>query len=201
MDGKNINCEIMYGTSINRAVQCKLNTCSNKDFNFDMDKGVKRRGLVQLYESKFIDQDEKKSKKDDSKNHIYIKDIEYSQKFENEEYKNAYLKLLLDHYDFNFIVPKTNIKLFSDIANEYDEIGNILTNNFSITDFDSDLVHKDSMLSIFKDKLNRQNLSWRYLLSELKTKGIKYDRLKMSDNKRGYFIGIKKIQIEEDYDF
>ena len=68
VDGSNINVEIMYGTSESKNIQAKLTTCSNKDFNIDIDKGILRRGLVQYYESKFINKDD--IKKGDNKKHI-----------------------------------------------------------------------------------------------------------------------------------
>jgi len=195
VDGKNVVCEVMYGTSIDRAVQCKLNTCSNKDFNLDMDGGVKRRGLVQLYESKFIDQNIEKTLVDDFEKNIFIKDDEYSFRFEDEKYKNAYLKLLINNFDSNFNIPSTNSELFEEIGNQYDEIGPIFNENYEQTDSNDDFVSKQDIFNLFKEKLNKNNLSWRYLLGELKSKGLKFDRLKMINGVRGFFIGIKAIEL------
>jgi len=196
VDGSNINVEIMYGTSESKAIQAKLTTCSNKDFNIDIDKGILRRGMVQYYESKFINKDD--LKKGDNKKHIYEKQEGIENKFNNEDYKNAYFQLLIKHYNDDFKAPKENEKLFQDIAEEYDEIQQILSSHFEINDNNENIIHKDEMKNIFQDKLQKTNLSWRTLLSELKTKGIKYDKNLMKNGDRGFFKGIIYLDNNDD---
>lgn len=195
VDGSSINVEIMYGTSESKGIQAKLSTCSNKDFNIDIDKGILRRGMVQYYESEFVDKDG--DKKIDKKKHIYAKELGVQNKFNNEDYKNAYFQLLINHYDDNFKPPKENEKLFQEIAEEYDEIQQILSSNFRINEsYSSCIIHKDDMKTIFQDKLQKTNLSWRLLLTELKSKGLTYDKNYKTKGKRGYFRGI--IYLEDD---
>ncbi len=196
VDGSNINVEIMYGTSESKNIQAKLTTCSNKDFNIDIDKGILRRGLVQYYESKFINKDD--IKKGDNKKHIYEKQEGIENKFNNEDYKNAYFQLLIKHYNDDFKAPKENEKLFQDIAEEYDEIQQILSSYFEINNNNENIIHKDEMKNIFQDKLQKTNLPWRTLLSELKTKGIKYDKNLMREGQRGFFKGIIYLDNNDD---
>jgi hypothetical protein len=40
VDGKRLNVEILFGTKDEKPIQAKLLTCSNKDFNMDVDEGV-----------------------------------------------------------------------------------------------------------------------------------------------------------------
>jgi hypothetical protein len=186
VDAKNINVEIMYGTSTTQSIQAKLSTCSNKDFNIDVDEGVLRRGLVQFYKSEFKDI----YKKDDYKNNKYKKILDYSDRFDNELYKNAYLRLLINRFDTDFKIPSSNANLFKQICNEYDLIGNVLNTEFNITKDNKDMVNKDDMMNILKIKLDNNKLTWREVLSSLKTKGLKYDKDKKINRVRGCFIGI-----------
>tara|TARA_R110001592_G_scaffold358285_2_gene662907 strand:+ start:9308 stop:11755 length:2448 start_codon:yes stop_codon:yes gene_type:complete len=187
VDGSKITCEIMYGTSQSASIQSKLNTCSNADFNIDLDKGILRRGLVQFYESKFRDE----YKEDNYENNTYklIEDMEDI--FLQEEYKNAYLHLLLNHYDKDFKAPAKNKDAFKEIANEYDEYGTILTDDFIITDDKKDCISKELLHSYFKDKLNKKSMSWRFFLTQMKNKDIKYNKSRMIAGERGQFEGIK----------
>jgi len=183
VDGSKINCEIMYGTSESHSIQAKLTTCSNKDFNADIDGGILRRGLVQFYDSKF-----RLDVEDNYETNIYKRIDEYESRFNNEDYKNAYLHLLLSHYNKDFKVPESNENAFKDIGNEYDDMQNILDSHFTITNNDNDMVNKKDMELIFKSSLK---LSWRELLSKLKSKGLKYNKEKHYKKCKGVFIGIK----------
>ncbi len=186
VDGSKINCEIMYGTSESHSIQAKLNTCSNKDFNADIDGGILRRGLVQFYDSRFLEDVE-----DNYETNIYTKIKDYEKRFNNDDYKNAYLQLLLSYYNKDFKVPKSNENAFKDIGNEYDDMQNILDTYFIITNDDKDMVNKTDMETIFKSSLK---LSWRELLSKLKSKGLKYNKEKKYKKCKGVFIGIKSIE-------
>ena len=183
VDGSKINCEIMYGTSESHSIQAKLTTCSNKDFNAEIDGGILRRGLVQFYNSKF-----RLDVEDNYKTHTYKRIDEYEKRFDNESYKNAYLQLLLSHYNKDFKVPSVNANAFENIGNEYDDMQNILDTYFIITNDDKDMVNKKEMEEIFKKSVK---LSWREILSKLKSKGYKYNKEKKYKNCKGVFLGIK----------
>ena len=114
VDGSKINVEIMYGTSEAKSIQAKLTTCSNKDFNIAIDKGILRRGIVQFYESQF-----KKGIVDNYETNEYTRIDGYEKIFNNEQYKNAYLKLLINHYKTDIVPPNLNENFFKEIANEY----------------------------------------------------------------------------------
>ena len=194
VDGDKLNVEIMYGTSESHSIQCKLNTCSNFDFNVDIDRGILRRGLVQMYESKF-----KHIEKDDYKNHTYKVIENYANRFDTEIYKNAYLQLLIKNYDEDFKAPVENEKAFDDIANEYDEYGDALS-HFEITNDENDIINKNEILEYFKGYIGKTNLKWRELLSTLKSRGVKYNKDKKNNKVKGCCLGIKHIEedLEED---
>lgn len=195
VDGDKLNVEIMYGTSEAHSIQCKLNTCSNNDFNLDIDEGIIRRGMVQYYTSQF----KRGLENDDYEKHKYKVIENYANRFNTEEYKNAYLQLLLDNYDENFEAPKENTKAFSEILDQYDEYGDALS-HFEITNDEDDVINKNDILMLFKNYLGKTNLKWRDLLSTLKARGISYNKEKKHNKIKGCCIGIKHIEEEEEED-
>ena len=190
VDGKKLNVEIMYGTSQSHKIQAKLNTCSNKDFCIDTDKAILRRGIVQSYKSQFSE----KATTDDFENHIYKRENNYTNLFYDEKMKNAYLKLLLDYYEFNFKVPKYNEQEFKSISEEYDEFSPILYKDYEISEDNKAFVSKSEIIELFDSK----KYNWKIILGKMKSLGIRYDRLKMVNGERGYFIGLKKKDNEEE---
>ena len=189
VDGKKLNVEIMYGTSQAHKIQAKLNTCSNKDFCIDTDKAILRRGIVQSYNSEFISD----IAKDDIEKNIYKRDNNYTDLFDYEKMKNAYLKLLLDNYEYNFKVPQNNEQEFKKISEEYDEFTPLLYKDYEKTD-DESFVSKNEIIEIFDSK----KYNWKLILGKMKSLGFTYDRLKMINGERGYFSGIKKIVVDND---
>tara|TARA_R110001606_G_scaffold9778_1_gene41922 strand:- start:1748 stop:2557 length:810 start_codon:yes stop_codon:yes gene_type:complete len=183
-DGKT-TCEVLYSTSITGNIQATLSTCANKDFNIDLDQGIARRGIIQYYKSEFKDT----HKEDNYINNTFKKVLGYFKQYETDEkLKNAYFKLLLEHYD-NFKIPIYNEKLFSSIADEYDGFGETLNEYFEITKNDKDTTSKNNVFDIMK-KDNK--LTWRKCLTELKNRGIRYDKNTSKNGIRGVLFGIKE---------
>ena len=183
VDGKNLSAEVLYGYTEEGAIQCKINTCSNKDFNIEMDNGIARRGLVQIYKSKF-----KHNIEDDWNKKEFLRVDNYSNKFEEEEYKNAYLHILISHFSLNNFIPKTNEQQFRDIAEEYDEFSDVFNEIIEITGNSEDFVHKVDVLNHIKLLIN--NVTMRRIRNEFKKVGIKYFKEKMINKRQGCFGGI-----------
>ena len=73
----------------------------------------------------------------------------YENTFDSEEYKNAYLHLLLDFYNRSSFIPSKNENHFQDLVDDYD----VFTGNFdkvfvSTGDVD-DVVNRDDALESF----------------------------------------------------
>ena len=185
-DGK-VNCEILYANSISSNIQATLSTCANKDCNIEMDKGVSRRGIIQYYCSEFKDE----YTEDNYEKNTFKKVLGYKNQYKtNDKLKNAYFKLLLEHYD-NFKIPKYNEDLFNDIAAEYDDFGEALNGGFEITKDDKDRISKAELVEAIHSSLK---ISWRKILTEMKNRGITYDKNTTKKGVRGVFKGIKIIK-------
>ena len=195
IDGDKLNVEIMFGTSETKNIQAKLISCSNKDFSIsNSDKGMARRGTVQFYRSKFLKGDEQV----DPSKHIYPRVDNYENTFDSEEYKNAYLHLLLDYYDRSGFIPSKNENHFQDLVDDYD----VFTGNFdkvfvSTGDVD-DVVNRDDALESFNAMSGKSQYGWKSFLSEMKRVGVEYDRAKKSDKVKGCFLGLKVVAFEDE---
>jgi phage/plasmid-associated DNA primase len=190
VDGKRLNVEILFGTKDEKSIQSKLITCSNKDFNMDVDEGVLRRCRIQLYKSRFVDKEDEPI---DEKNHIYNKEEKIEDKYLDENYRNAYFHLLLEHID-NVYVPKIAKELFKETASEYDTFTNTLEEKYEITKNENDYVAKSDLVSHFELK----HIKFEKVLNEIKRIGLIYDRQKRckdseGNSQKGVIYGLKEI--------
>ena len=186
VDGKNISCEIMFGTKSEIKIQAKIMSVSNHDFQVDTDAGILRRGRVQKYESKFISKDDGEL---DEANHIYEKIDGFENKFDDVLYKNAYFHLLLNYID-NLVVPKSNKDEFKKTAEDNDSVLTDILNGFIVTKNHTDRISRSDIDNLcgsnkllfneYKDKL--QGMGCKYISQERYNSSVK-----------GVFTGIKSI--------
>ena len=153
-----------------------------------------RRGTVQFYRSKFLKGDEQVN----PSKHIYPRVGNYENTFDSEEYKNAYLHLLLDFYDRSSFIPSKNENHFQGLVDDYD----VFTGNFdkvfvSTGDVD-DVVNRDDALESFNAMSGKSQYGWKSFLSEMKRVGVEYDRAKKSDKVKGCFLGLKVVACEDE---
>lgn len=189
VDAKKISCEVMFGTDLTRKIQAKLMTCSNYDFNGRTDEGLKRRGLIQHYTSKFIE-DDGKVIFDDEK-HIYKKVLGFEKIFDCPDYKNAYFHLLLKYFD-NFCIPKENKDKFEEVCDDNDYFKNKLFDEYELTGNADDKVYWKDICNLFcahDGKEDRKKID-----GDMKRLQIKYDKDKYDGNgagRKGCYIGLK----------
>ena len=189
--GKKLPLEIMYGTQRTIDIQATLNICSNSDPNAQSDGGIVRRGLLQRYNSKFVDT----ITEDDVENHIYVKEEGIDDRFDDDEMKLAYFHVLLKYYNPSMKAPKSIQDAFKETLLEYDSSKQILEKYF-IED-KMGRVHKDVVKKIFEGEGMK---SWRAILSEMKRMGIEYKRqgrIKGFQG-QGVFVGLKQLDMEDE---
>jgi hypothetical protein len=191
VDGRELDVEIMYGTTRTSKHQAHLMSASNKDFNMDTDEGILRRVKIQMYNSKFVDKHD--DLKIDESKHIYEKILNFENIYFNDsKYKNAYIHLLLEHVD-QLYIPKSATETFKEIASEYNKFDNLIYDKYKITKDENDCISKED-ICIYLEKY----FEWEYALNEFKRMGLKYDRTKKKNKQRGFIIGIKELPIEPD---
>lgn len=188
VDAKQINCEIMFGTDETKAIQAKLQTNSNHTFNAKTDDGLKRRGLIQKYNSLF----QKKEDWDgDVENHHYLRVDGIDKPFENVEYKNAYFHLLLQYTD-KLTIPKSCVENFQEVCDDNDLFKIKFEETFDITGNVNDVVNWKEIARLVggakEGKEERNKIS-----NDMERMKIKYDKEKKKDRVKGCYIGIKNI--------
>jgi hypothetical protein len=190
VDGKGLKLEKMFGTKDDVKLQTKIMTASNHDFKCDTDEGIIRRGRVQYYTSKFVDENI------DEENHIYLKEEGFENRFNNIEYKNAYFHLLLNHIDILYI-PIKNKNDFKEKAEEGDTLLNDILEYFEFTNDTNDKVTRLEVIEISgKDAFNDYK-------EKFQSKGCTYESREIFSYKdetgkykqsRGIFTKLKKIE-------
>jgi len=195
VDGAYITCEVMYGTEVKHSVQAKLMTCSNKDFKADVDGGILRRGMVQHYNSRFRGRDEEVEDWFGAEKHHYEKDMGAPHRFYDAGYKNAYLALLLEHFDTNFTVPKQNKEAFKAILHENDEFQQYLDEYFVKTSDKLDRVCRDELMDeYFGDIIKKRPCTKGQFNTMMRARGFTWDKALRHPvtKKRGCFIGLRR---------
>lgn len=181
VDGNKQNCEVMYGTNIEGSFQCKWNFLGQREPNIKEDEGILRRGIIQNYNSKFTD----KVDEDDWESNRFPLVMNYQNKYDDDDYKNAYLHLLLRHYKGrDFKIPKECEEKFKDHIEDINEDRNLL-DNFQEADDESWLSKKEIARVI-----NKPITSVKGFMKELFPYS-KYNKDKMSDGSRGAWNKIK----------
>ncbi len=191
VDGTKIDCEILFGTKIAKPIQSKLMTCGNRDFNLRSCKGVERRGLVQFYNSKFKKFDEDV----DETKHYYKRVDNFENRFDDEDYKNAYFYILLDHYNHGELkIPEKNENSFKQIMDDYDELDSCILYKYEFSDDPEDKIHKTDILNYLNDSIHdgKQIIKNHHLQKEIKKHGIGYSaKQRIHGSKQGVYTNIK----------
>ncbi len=193
--GKKLPLEIMYGTQKTIDTQATLNICSNSDPNAETDGGILRRGLLQRYESVFIDDLEE----DDWESNRFIKEEGIDDSFDNDEMKLAYFHVMLKYYNPTMKINASIKNAFKETLEEYDIPKQVFEKYFEKDTYSRSRTHKDDVTTRFEAEGIKD---WRTILNEMKRMGYKYDKnLRVQGHSgRGVFIGLKLKDEEEDVD-
>jgi phage/plasmid-associated DNA primase len=189
--------KVMYGTEDKIFIQSKLNITTNKDPVFPSDNGIINRGNSAEFVNVFVN----KSEYDEANGApgIYLKDEDLENKFrENDKYKLAFLHLLLPYackyYTDRLVLPKSYKDNFTKLCGMNDPTMDFINDHFKITKDANDRIYKDDLLNMYKAYSGLNRCTVNYLSSEIKKYGITYEKAFQINNKRGCFIGIKKIK-------
>ena len=167
----------MFGTDETKAIQAKLQTNSNHTFNAKTDDGLKRRGLIQKYNSLF----QKKEDWDgDVENHHYLRVDGIDKPFENVEYKNAYFHLLLKYTD-KLTIPKSCVENFQEVCDDNDLFKIKFEETYDITGNVNDIVNWKEIARLIggakEGKEERNKIS-----NDMERMKIRYDKEKKKDS-------------------
>jgi phage/plasmid-associated DNA primase len=187
-------------------IYAKYVILTNEHPNFDKkqtateDMALNRRFGTLKHKNKFVSQ-EYYNEKNRIEENLYIKDINFISKYENDEYKNGLLQILLK-YSINFynnkgLIYKTNIKeTFIKINKNIDPVKKFLEDRTTYNN--NSKISKKTLYNEFLYYYNRKtNITFDMFFNSMKEyKGkyyTEYNKLMMYQNIRGVYIGIELI--------
>lgn len=200
VDGNKLNNEVLFGTTEKIKINFKLLIFSNNLMNFDNDSGIKRRTIAVFFNNKFVEQSKYEKEKETYKQgHVYLKDKSVLDKFENVEYKNAFLHLIIakakDYFTKGIKIPEAYEKVTEDLCDENDKMKTFIDNHFDVTNDEDDKIAKDE----FKDMYNtytKCNHAWSSILSDIKRCNLEYNKDRWGNynglKNRGVILKLKK---------
>ena len=204
VDGYKLNNEIMYGTSEEIHLQCKLNIISNNNLNFDTDEGLKRRGYLQEFHNQFVDPKHKKYNNGNPKAGIYLRDVNLSNMFEKQEFKLAFCQMLIPYsrkyYEEGLTLSETLTNSYYELCEENDKVKEFVEKCYVRTGDNKDRISKDSFLETYRFRTGLKLTSWTWLLNDVKRLGLNYARNLSYKGKQGCILGLRaKDEDEIDY--
>ena len=184
VDGSKVPVEVMYGTSVEVALQAKIITSSNGDPNIKMDDAILRR-IVNLYlKSQFVEIEE-----DDWENRKFVRKDGAEKMFDCPIMKNAVFELLTRPEYKSFVVPdcvKDDTKDTADLLNDFKDR---FEAHYDITKNPEDIVNKNDFMEVLKIS----KIDLKKTICEMRQIGVDYNKDKKKDKIKGCFVGLKEI--------
>lgn len=198
VDGGKYKNEKLYGTTDEINLIGKLLITSNFDPIFELDEGIKRRGLALEFRNRFLDENDFKNQKG-----TYVKNKNLINNFLTPEYRNAFCNIIIGratkYYQFGIKIPPKVIANFKEITEVNDKVSEFIENFYEITNDPNDKVSKDQFTggynAYFKTKVE-----FGYLLSDLKRLRISYVKDRRVQGVKGVIVGLKPKVIFENAD-
>jgi len=176
-----INVNVMYKNSAVVKAQAKINVGSNGIPNIKIDNGVKRRMKIKECKSQFLDGLEE----DDYKNRQFIKDERILKKFICDEYKNAFLKVLLPHKKVT--IPDELNNYTNEIQGECDPFKAALEEHFIITGLEDDR----TSVGEIETTLKSGSYNPKTIKSNMRRIGYKVNISLYYNKKKGCYTGLR----------
>lgn len=181
-DGE-INVNVMYENSSVVKTQAKLNVGSNGIPNIKTDNGVKRRMKIKECVSQFKGD----VTEDDYEKRIFVRDESLKEKFYNDDYKNAFLRILLSHRTKKLKIPDALNKYTDEIQNECDPFKTALEEHFIITQDEGDRTN----VSEIQNTLSSNSFNPKTIKSNMRRLGFKINVNLTYETKKGCYTGIR----------
>ena len=203
VSGNKLNTEVLYGTSTDVLLFCKLIIISNSLPNFTADKGINRRGVQSEFKNKFVPDDEyhKARANAPSDCRVYCRDLDLKSKFNSEEFKNAMLHLILPWTKFYYenktlYDMKTHMDQWKETVKINDQFKEFMDEYFDVTNDDNDRMSKQEFIDLYNRHYGCK-LGLNTFLNYLKSNNLRHERGWRVNGSRGVVVGIR---MKEDVD-
>lgn len=195
--GEKINNEVMFGTSKDVEINCKLNLISNNSINFDTDSGIARRGLHETLDNKFMPKSEydQEVKKRGSDKGLYLRDSSLPDLLKTIKWKIAVCHILFPYakmyYDQGLTCSDRLKNSFKEVCNDNDQMAEFIKSHYEITGNPKEKVHKDLFVEHYRSVTGLKMISWINILNDVKRLGLNYQKNLSSGGLQGVLVGIK----------
>ena len=150
-----------------------------------MDNGIKRRMKIKECKSQFVDG----ITEDDYINRKFVKDEKLIKKFLCDDYKNAFLNILLQHK--TVVIPDALNKYTDEIQSDCDPFKSALEEHFILTDDEEDRTNVTEIeLTLKSGSYNSKTIK-----SHMRRLGYKIEIDKRYNKKKGCYM---KIRLKHD---
>ena len=205
VSGNKLNTEVLYGSSTDVLLYCKLIIISNSLPKFTADKGINRRGVQSEFKNKFVPDDEyHKAKANAPENcNVYRRDLDLKSKFSSEEFKNAMLHLILPwtkyYYENRTLYDlKTHMDQWKETVKINDQFKEFLDEYFDVTNDDNDRMSKHEFIEMYNRHYGCK-LGLNTFLNYIKSNNLRYERHWRVNGSRGVIVGIRmKDDVDEE---
>lgn len=178
VDGYKMNNEIMWGTSGDVHLQCKLVWFTNHLPSFDTDSGYQRRGRLVEVTNRFVSPLEFNKSK--GKKGVYLIDDTLEDLFLEERYKLALFHVLAPYatryIKQGLLTYEPAKEEFEGVCEDNDKMKDFVEEFFVTTSNENDRIGKIEFMNLFKDHYRLPSANWGDLLNDIKRIGLKYDR-------------------------
>lgn len=201
-DPYKFSCEVMYGTSKEINIVCKIIFNSNDAPRFNgADNGVARRGVLVEFRNTFLKKEDYKGEKG-----TYLQNVNLISDFMTDARNKIALCHILLPYAVKYV--KEGLKdmkeyrdNFNNIYSESDRFSEFIDQYFQITKNEEDKISRNEITDLYNKKYNTK-VEWATLLSSVKRlNGIDYSfskRCVYNDHScKGVVSGLKKKNEEE----
>ena len=196
-DGKKLSTEIMFGTSQDIILSCKLFMTTNYSPNFDIDKGIARRYTEIRLNSKFYKEDEYEKLINDNtkRDNDFLCDKNFVTNM-TSKYKYALIDILFkrstNYYKKGLVRPNEIKNNINETLELNDELLSFLEENFECIKDNKEA--KVDVIKVFDTKYSKK-MSFKDISTEIKRKWscVMYNKDNRINSKKGIFINLKII--------
>ena len=204
VSGGILKTEVMYANTRDILVMFKIFFLTNHLLKFPYDKGALRRGIGKEFKNKFVPAHELacETKKNPDIN-VYEADVHLINKFQTEEFKNAFIHLLKPWWKYLYQNKKLYNQekyssMWAEMAKVNDTFGTFLEDMFIVTNDENDSVGKREIQQLY-EHYYRSKLSDARLHSHLKQNQLQYkSALRDRNGNKGVILGLKLRTIDDD---
>jgi hypothetical protein len=187
--------EVLYKTTEDIHLQCKLQFNTNKAPKFETDEGMKRRGVLQELNNCFLEKkyyDKRKNQKG-----VYLKDKKLMKEFsENDKLRLAFFHIIssysMKYYEEGLEIDDEYKTNFDNLCDDNDKMRLFIEKYYHQTNMSTDKIYKDDILNLYRYESKLKFTPWQYVLNEIRRLGLTFDaQVRVNGSEKGCVLGLR----------